>query len=118
MKLYLRTKDVIEQYKIIPLTNLNFNKPEHLFVLSIARCLSGVTETQVAVKTNWLRRWWENLKIKVAGSKLAKYEKTYDEFAITPDDILNEVSEYALGLCGIDFNFGDIYNAYYRKENR
>lgn len=113
VSLYRRAKPTQENGNIIALKNFDFGNEEHLFVLAIARALSGVIEGQVSVKTNPIRFWYENSKIKVEGSKLVKYKKEFEKNAIEPDEVLTEFREMAENLCGEDFDFSDIYDEYY-----
>ena len=103
-----------ENNNIIALKNFDFGNEEHLFVLAIARAVSGVIEGQVSVKTNRIRFWYENSKIKVEGSKLLKYKKEFDKNAVDPENLLEEFREMAKELCGENFTFVDIYDEYYK----
>jgi hypothetical protein len=115
ISIYAKTHTVAAEKHVIPFKNFNFNDPEHLFVLAVARGLSTIVESQISIKTNPIRFWRENRKIKVEGSKLAKYKKEYDDFAITPEEILADVfsKHEDWFFCDDGIEFADIYNEYY-----
>lgn len=112
VKTYTKTRRLADA-GIIPITNMDFNNPDHLFCLAIARALSGMLGAQVAVNCSRWRRWKENRRIKVEGSKLAKYHPEYDKTALDPDALLAEMYDWAMELCGEDFAFADIYWEFY-----
>lgn len=112
VKTYSKTRKFADT-GIIPITNMDFDNPDHLFCLAIARALSGMIGAQVAIKCSRWRRWKENRRIKVKGSKLAKYQPHYDEAALDPDVLLAEMYDWAMELCGEWFAFADIYWEFY-----
>jgi hypothetical protein len=99
--------------EVVPIKDFDPSDKEHLFVYHIARAVSGISGRQVAVQGNyfWCRR--ENKKIQVEGSKLVKYKKEYDEFAIAPDTLITALQPLADEYFGECFDFGNIYDAYY-----
>lgn len=115
ISIYVKTHAIAAEKHVIPFKNFDFNDTEHLFVLAVARGLSTIVESQISIKTNPIRFWLENRKIKVEGSKLAKYKREYDDFAITPEEILADVfSKHEDLFFGEDaVDFADIYNEYY-----
>lgn len=114
IKIYVKTQDLVDtEDGVVPLKNFDFKNGEHRFVLAVARALGGIKGTQVAVDTNFIRLWWENRKIKVENSKLLKYKKEYNEYAVDPEEILTELRSWAEELCGEEFTFDDIYYEFY-----
>ena len=113
IKAATKTKDIA--HETIPIKNFDYKNPEHLYVLAVARSLGGVLGVQVSLDVSKFRLWLMNRKIKVEGSKLLKYKKEYDEYAIDPDELLEQLRDWAEELCGnyIDFCFGDIYYEFY-----
>ena len=114
IKIYTKTQDLVDtENGIVPLKNFDFRNDEHKFVLSAARALGGIKGVQVAVDTNFVRLWWENRKIKVEGSKLLKYKKEYEPYAVEPEELLDTLRPWAEEMCGEGFTFADIYYEFY-----
>jgi hypothetical protein len=113
VKAYTKTNEIATE--AIPIKNFDWKNPEHLYVLAIARALSGVVGVQVAIDTPWYRRWWYNRKIKVEGSKLLPYKDDYDLHAIDPDELLDDIRDWATEFSenSVEFDFSDIYYEFY-----
>lgn len=112
VKIYKKTV-FLHDLDYIPLKNINFKNPEHLFVLYAARSIGGVAGVQVALKVNPIKRWHLNRKIKIEGSKYLPYKEEYDEYAVDPEEIFAELRDWAEELVGQDFSFADIYYEFY-----
>lgn len=100
---------------IIPIHNFNRKNSEHQFILSAARGLGGVVYAQVAVDINPIVRWWLNRKLPEE-CRLLPYRKEYNSRALEPDVLLEFMRPWAVELCGEDFNFGHIYDEFYKPE--
>ena len=100
---------------VIAISPFNPHNKEHLFVLNVAKGVSGVVGKNVAVDTNWFQLW----KLNRGLSKECRYIKFHkqDGAAIDPDKLTNFMRKWASELCEVEeFDFGKIYNTFYRKK--
>lgn len=103
---------------VIAIAPFNPKNTEHLFVLNVAKGVSGVTQKPVAVDVN-------NFQLRHLNRGLAKecrYEKLNGRdftYAIDPDKLLSFMRQWASELMEEEkFDFGRIYNEFYKKERK
>lgn len=96
--------------------NFDGKNKEHLFVLALAMACNGILGSRkVAIEGDTmvclrLSRFYKQ----VGGIAMAK--KTEKIFVDVPE-MLEFMRPHAQELCGADFSFGDIYDAYYSGKD-
>ena len=102
----------------IVLRNFHSKNKEHLYVLAITMtCWNILGEREVAIDDGLLARIALNKKYK----KICKIDKAqdYENIFVDVEEMLEFMRGPACDLCGDQFTFGDIYDAYYSgKDNR
>ena len=98
--------------------NVDWNNPEHKFVIHIANaCYSILGDRQVAIDLGPLTRGAIRRACPSFG-RIGKPREDEQIFVNVPE-MLDFMRESAVAICGNDFTFGDIYDAYYSgKETR
>ena len=77
-------------------------------------CWSVLGEKDVTIESNFFTRCRLSKKYKKI-CKIGNTNKT-QETKIDVPELLECLRDYAVSLCGKDFNFGDIYDAYYNEK--
>jgi hypothetical protein len=100
----------------INLKNFDGRDEEHLLVIAIAAACAGVLgDKPIAIDGPMgIRR---RLAAKYKKSITIIKNKGGDNQIDVPE-FLDGLREYAMGLCGEWFYFGDIYDAYYNEERK
>ena len=100
----------------IVISPFNYKNKEHLFLVNVAKGVGAVNGKAVALDTSRFRIWQMNKGL----AQQCKYEKaTKDELknAINPIILLDFMRKWASETLGVeDFNFGEIYDAFYNKK--
>jgi hypothetical protein len=108
-----------KKWKTIPITRLNLEDPEHLFILHVALALGGVTEKQVAINKSKFQIWRLNRKLHIRdkGARIIQITDEQDDGSmVDPDVLLTFMRPTAKKLCGPLFTFGDIYHEFYELK--
>lgn len=113
---YVNIFTLTKEADVIAIAPFNSRNKEHLFVLGVAKGVSGVTQKPVAIDTSKFQLWRLNRSL----AKECHYEKITDKdltYAIDPDQLLSFMREWASGLMEEEnFDFGQIYQAFYAKQ--
>ena len=100
----------------IVLRNFHHDNKEHLFVLAIANaCNSILGDRDIAVDEGIFYRTRLSRKI---GRKKVYQAKDSEQIYLDVEDMLEMMRGPACELCGEDFTFGDIYDAYYSGKEQ
>jgi hypothetical protein len=113
----LNVKTKTDGAKRIVFRNFKCDNKEHQFVLAVTNACRGILDDrEIAIDDKWIPCLLLSHKYKKSGGiKKAKKDETI--FVDVPD-MLEVMRGYACELCGEDFRFGDIYDAYYGgKDN-
>lgn len=107
---YIKAKD----QDSITISPCNYKDFAHLFILYSAKGVGGVLSKPVYVDMSRFQLWRINRKL----DKDCRFlrAKQIDKDAINPDEILSFMHDYAMELCGPDFDFGDIYKKFYTQK--
>lgn len=115
---YINIFSLTKEADVIAIAPFNPRNKEHLFVLGVAKGVSGVTQKPIAIDTNRFQLWRINRGL----AKECRYGKTTDKdltHAVDPNHLLNFMREWASKLMEEEnFNFGQIYQAFYAKQKR
>ena len=112
------------------ISNIDFNNPNHLFVLEVAQIYSRLNDVPVYImRSNRFKMLWWNWEKRKAWAPM-KYLSTKgyqrmrplrplladNHYTLYPKSLLN-FEEVAIDreVLGKDFTFGDIYERYYKK---
>ena len=101
---------------VIAISPFNPRNKEHLFILGVAKGVSGVTQKPVAIDTSKFQLWRLNHKLAkdCYYEKMAKEDSTY---AVDPDHLLNFMRSWASELMEEEnFDFGQIYHEFYELK--
>lgn len=113
---YVNIFTLTKEADVIAIAPFDPRNKEHLFVLGVAKGVSGVTQKPVAIDTNRFQLWRINRGL----AKECRYEKTTDKdliHAVDPNSLLSFMREWASELMEEEnFNFGQIYQAFYAKQ--
>lgn len=113
---YVNIFTLTKKADVIAIAPFNPRNKEHLFVLGVAKGVSGVTQKPVAIDTSKFQLWRLNRGL----AKECHYEKMADKdltYTVDPDELLNFMREWASGLMEEEnFDFGQIYQAFYAKQ--
>lgn len=113
---YVNIFTLTKKADVIAIAPFNPRNKEHLFVLGVAKGVSGVTQKPVAVDTSKFQLWRLNRGL----AKECHYEKMTDKdltYAVDPDQLLSFMREWASELMEEEnFDFGQIYQAFYAKQ--
>lgn len=112
VNIYTLTKDADE----IGICCFDPKNKEHLFVYHVAKGLGGVLGKPVAVEGSRYTVWKLNRNIKSKECKTKVLKNRSNENVVVPEQLLNFMRDFAKELCGDDFNFGMIYDAFYGKD--
>ena len=108
---FLNIKTLIGKAERIAFRNFQYGNKEHQFILAVTMaCWNILGEKQVAIDDNIFARITLNKKYKNLGGIK---KTTKDELSIDVDEILEYMRGAACEICGDQFTFGDIYDAYY-----
>jgi hypothetical protein len=100
----------------IVLKNFDYGNKEHQFVVAvIAACWSVLGERRVVIEANMFARRMLSKKYKVFGKVKAPNGK--EEVFVDVPELLEYMRKSAKDLCGEDFTFGDVYDAYYSGKD-
>lgn len=115
---YVNIYTLSKEHDTIALFPFDPKNKEHLFVLNVAKGVSGVMNKPVAVDANFLQLGKLNRKL----SKECRYhqlKKEQREAAFNPDELLKFMRSWAVEVMGetdSDFNFGHIYDEFYAPQ--
>jgi hypothetical protein len=113
---YVNIFTLTKEADVIAIAPFDPRNKEHLFVLGVAKGVSGVTQKPVAIDTSRFQLWRINRGL----AKEYRYEKTTDKdltHAVDPNRLLSFMREWASKLMEEEnFNFGQIYQAFYAKQ--
>lgn len=113
---YVNIFTLTKKADVIAIAPFNPRNKEHLFVLGVAKGVSGVTQKPVVIDTSKFQLWRLNRGL----AKDCHYEKMADEdstYAVNPDHLLSFMREWASGLMEEEnFDFGQIHQAFYAKQ--
>lgn len=95
--------------------NFHYNNKEHLFVMAITMaCWNILGEREVAIDDGLFSRIKLNRRYgKIC--KIGKAKKT-EEIFVDVEELLEFMRGPACEVCGNEFTFGDIYDAYYARK--
>jgi hypothetical protein len=114
----INVKTKTDGAKRIVFRNFNYNNKEHLFVMAVTMaCWSILGEKEIAIDCGVIARAKLSKKYKSICSikKALNNEQVY----VDVPEMLEFMRKTACDLCGEEFNFGKIYDAYYgEKETR
>jgi hypothetical protein len=98
--------------------NFHYGNKEHQFVLAVTMaCWNILGEREVAIDDNMFSRAMLNKRYGKT-CKIGKAKKT-EEIFVDVEELLEFMRGPACEVCGNEFTFGDIYDAYYdRKDKR
>lgn len=103
--------------KRIYFKNLDLKNKNHLFLLHVALGLSGVVEKSVALNKSKIAVWWLNKKLHIRDKNARIISvKNSEPDGIDANEILSFMLPYAHESCGTSFEFGDIYNHFYKIQ--
>ena len=115
---YLNVQHKTKDAEDIVLKNFHYNNKEHKFVLAvIMACRSILGDRKVVVDDNL----WARMKMaqKYHSAIYVVKNNVDNQPYVDVEDMLEFMRGSACELCGPEFTFGDIYDAYYSgKENR
>ena len=95
--------------------NFDHTNKEHLFVMSVTMACAGVLgDREVAVDCGLLARKALNKQYQNS-RKIGKARDDEDKYIDVPE-MLEFMRGPACESCGVEFTFGDIYDAYYNKK--
>lgn len=114
---YVNLFTLSKEWDKIVLAPFNPKNKEHLFILSIAKGLGGVNNKDVYLDASKLQIWKLNRGI----DKECRYHQINGKdimCAINPQMLLDYMRDYAVKLCGENFNFGNIYDEFFAKKGK
>lgn len=114
---YSNIKYITNRINYIALKDFDETNKEHLFVLSLINACHGLLDNKRIIIYKGL---FTRYKLAKQNKAFPKIERGTGKEAIQVDvpKLLEDMRGYACELCGVDFKFGDIYDAYYSgKEN-
>ena len=109
---YINVQDKTKGAEDIVLKNFHYDNKEHKFVLAvIMACRSILGDRKVIVDDNL----WARMKMahKYHSAVYVVKNNVGDQPYVDVEDMLEFMRGAACELCGSDFTFGDIYDAYY-----
>ena len=113
---YVNIFTLTKEADVIAIAPFNPRNKEHLFVLGVAKGVSGVTQKPVAIDTSRFQLWRLNRGL----AKECHYEKMTDKdltHAVDPNHLLSFMREWASELMEEEnFNFGQFYQTFYAKQ--
>ena len=96
--------------------NFHYNNKEHLFVMAITMaCWNILGEREVAIDDGLFSRIKLNRRYKRT-CKIGKAKKI-EEIFVDVEELLEFMRGPACEVCGNEFTFGDIYDAYYARKD-
>lgn len=117
INLYTKTKNAQD----IVISPFDPKNKEHLYVLGVAKGLSGAVQKTIKLDTTKYNLWKLNRKV----AKECRCERLIGEkpyHYVDPDELLNFMRDWAGQLCqceeGINFDFGVIYDAFYNVKQK
>jgi hypothetical protein len=109
INIYTLTKD----HANIDLINFNWNNDEHKFVFAvIVATQSTLGDKPIYVDVPWYVRNYLNKKYKKVVGAIKKVPRK-NEDGVNVQELLDIMRGGAKEIVGPNFNFGDIYHAYY-----
>jgi hypothetical protein len=109
INIYTLTKDQAS----IDLVNFNWNNDEHKFVFAvIVATQSTLGDKPIYVDVPWYVRNYLNKKYKKVVGAIKKVPRK-NEDGVNVQELLDFMRGGAKEIVGSNFNFGDIYHAYY-----
>lgn len=101
----------------IVLKNVDWKNMEHKFVVHVINsCYNILGDRDVVMDAGPLTRRAISRECRAFG-KIRKVKPDEEKF-VNVEELLEFMRGYACELCGVNFTFGDIYNAYYSgKDN-
>lgn len=111
---YVNMYTLTKNSDTIVIAPFNPKNQEHMFVLSIARCIGGIFGKKIYVATNPLKIAQLNRKVEKENRVARKTRKMTPN--INPDKFLDDFRMYAQKKCGMNFSFSNIYNEFYKTK--
>lgn len=109
INIYTLTKD----HANIDLINFNWNDDEHKFIFAvIVATQSTLGDKPIYIDAPWYIRNYLNKKYKKAVGAIKKVPRK-NEYGVNVQELLDFMRGGAKEIVGPNFNFGDIYHAYY-----
>ena len=113
---FLNIKHLTKDAKRIVLKNVDWNNFEHKFIIHIVHaCIDILGNREVAIDVGPMTRNTIRRACPALG-RIRKVQKEENIFVNVPD-VLEYMRGPACELCGIEFTFGDIYDAYYSGKD-
>lgn len=100
----------------LTLSQFDPKNEEHLFVLSVARGVATIYDKPLRLDVSKFQLWNLNKKIKDKTCKLQKANEEDIVDSLVPEKFLEFMRPTAEKVCGNDFDFGKIYNCFYKTE--
>jgi hypothetical protein len=103
--------------KRIVFRNFHSENKEHLFVMAVTMaCWNILGEREVAIDCGVIAR----AKLSKKYKSICSMKKALNDEQVYVDvpEMLEFMRKTACDLCGEEFTFGDIYDAYYAEETR
>lgn len=114
---FLNIKYLTEGVGYIYLKNFEYNNKEHQFVIAIVNaCFNILGEKDLLVNLNMFQR--KALEKKYRSFGVIRKPKGEPEKCVDVPDLLEYMRGAACDLCGAEFTFGDIYDAYYSGKEQ
>lgn len=109
---FINIKTLTDKIDYIALKNFDHKNKEHLFIMSVINACYGLfDDKKVLIDKNIAIRNSLARKNKAVGKILRTSGK--EEVQVDVQDLLELMREYSCKLCGEDFTFGKIFDAYY-----
>lgn len=109
INIYTLTKD----HTNIDLINFNWNNDEHKFIFAvIVATQNTLGDKPIYVDAPWYVRNYLNKKYKKTVGAIKKVSRK-NEYGVNVQELLDFMRGGAKEIVGPNFNFGDIYHAYY-----
>lgn len=114
---FLNLKHLSEGVNYIYLKNFEYDNKEHQFIVAIANaCFNILGEKELLVDLNMFQR--KGLEKKYKSFNIIRKPRGNPEKVVDVPDLLEYMRGAACDLCGTDFTFGDIYDAYYSGKEQ
>lgn len=116
---YVNIFSISKNSDTINIAPFDRNNKEHLFVLNVAKGVGGIVQKKIAVDLSKFELWKLNRNIK---EKECRYIQIQEgrEGVVDPNELVNFMRAWATQVMdeGIDFDFGRIYDAFYKTTTK
>ena len=109
INIYSTTKDS----QVVCLSPFNVFDKEHRFVLGVAKGVAHIFGRDIVIDASPLVVWWINRKIKDKECRVKRMKRMEREYC-DPRCLVDFMRPYCKEKLGENFNFGQIYDEYYR----